>query len=299
MFTELTHADVEEAVRGFIAKVKQLDRTGSSTFHVLHGSKVAHIGPIPCKKRGHQATLDDVWTALRLEMKYMFFVVGDSVRKQKQGLGIGGILSPFGACALCMYFEDKWQQRIGATLHGPIRGARMVDDLLMVVHVRDHHILPSLQTTCYPATVELEQDCAPGVVMHGLECEVRLTVESGVMVVSRNKNEGSLLDNNTIRYVRYPHWHSYHPARVKSNFIHSSIDRMTQNTAPNSYRLLAKPLLLIAQELHLLEYPWGYLHRTFGSIHVHKLPVQPEGMPQFKAVWGGVLNTLAAARATH
>ena len=95
-----------------------------------------------------------------------------------------------------------------------------------------------------------------------------------------------------MKYIRYPHWHSYHPARVKTNFIQSSIDRMTRNTAPNSYTLLQKPLLLFVAELRILEYPWGFLHRAFKQVDVNKLPVQPEGMPDFKTMWGQVLDRI-------
>jgi hypothetical protein len=42
----------------------------------------------------------DVWHALEYEMSNMVFKVGDKLKKQVNGLGIGGVMSPFGACAL-------------------------------------------------------------------------------------------------------------------------------------------------------------------------------------------------------
>ena len=42
---------------------------------------------------------------------------------------------------MCMDFECAWMQMIAQFLYGPLRGARHVDDLIVLVHRYDYAVI--------------------------------------------------------------------------------------------------------------------------------------------------------------
>jgi hypothetical protein len=287
MFTMLGHTEVETAVMGFIEDMKQ-HLGHQTTFHVhKYGPEAKHarFGPAPDLRQCYQATFEDIWKALDFEMSNMFFKVGGSIKQQRNGLGIGGKMSPLGACATCIYFEYRWLQSISSTLHSPLRGARHVDDLLMVIHIADLHVIQNIQTHCYPPSLELKNDHLPGYNVKALECEVSLPPEGGMHIVSRNKNEDSLINEGSMKFVRYPHWKSYCEKKIKRNLITGSIHRFVANTLPQSYHMLTKPIWLFISELRLVQYPWNFIKHTIRHMDIAKLPIVHKEFPRFKQMW--------------
>jgi len=63
--------------------------------------------------------------------------------------GIRGTMRPFGACALCVFKEHKWQTSVWADLKGPLRTARLVDDLPIIFDVGDIGWMRKMQRDCY------------------------------------------------------------------------------------------------------------------------------------------------------
>ena len=108
MFTSLPRSAIEEGVLGFIDMVGVQFKT--RYFHMYKTEdKNAHVGKAPCLEQAWQATFLDIWHALEYEMEYTVFKVGNKLKKMFEGLGIGGTMSPFGARALCIFREHKWQ----------------------------------------------------------------------------------------------------------------------------------------------------------------------------------------------
>jgi hypothetical protein len=212
------------------------------------------------------------------------------------GLGIGGTISPFGACSMCMYYEHQWQTSMWRDVKGPIRGARMVDDLPMIIHVKDFDIIQQMQRACYLEGVILEIDGPPSSSTRCLECEITIQPRGGgVTVVARNKNEQSLQQNGTMQYKRYPHWHSYCPERIKTAFIQVPVHRYVANTPSNAYDLLWKPIWLFVLELRVCAYPWRYW-RIFKIVDVNWLPIHPWGYKGFVRMWKIILKAINKSR---
>jgi hypothetical protein len=230
-------------------------------------------------------------------MTNMYFGHGRVIKKMVTGLGIGGIMSPVGAAACCISYEDKWQSSIWRDLKGPIRGARLVDDLPMIINYRDFPMVHKMQTDCYPEPIELEMDGPPGCRTRCFECEVQIRERKGVTVVAYNKNEESIVQNGTMRFRRYPHWDSYCPRRIKTAFIKGTMHRYVGNTSPNAYReQLWKPIWIFILELKNSRYPWGYIEMVFKSIEMHWLPVHPSGFQLFARMWKCLVETIREHR---
>jgi len=163
---------------------------GTDVFHVeKRGGKIAYPGKAPCGQVAYEARLRHVWKALEFEMLNMTFEVGDTMRRQKDGLGIGAFTSPLGACMMCMDFECVWMHCVARFLYGPLRGARHVDDLILVIHRYDYGVIKHMVAHCYPPSMVLKLDHPPGQVIDCLGCEVMLLPTKGVGVVCKNKNE--------------------------------------------------------------------------------------------------------------
>jgi hypothetical protein len=291
MFTSLKRGRIEEGVLGFIDMVQGCFRT--RFFHVLkEDDKHAYPGKSPCNRFAWEATFLDVWHALESEMEFTIFKVGNELKRMIDGLGIGGTMSPFGACAMCMYYEHKWQSSVWRDIKGPIRGARMVDGLPMIIHVQDFSLIQRMQRDCYPEGVVLEIDGAPSSSTRCLECEITIQPKGGVTVVARNKNELSLKETGTMRYKRYPHWTSYCPERIKTACIQGTIHRYVANTLPNAYQMLWKPIWLFILELRVCGYPWRYIWRVFKIVDLNWLPIHPWGYKAFVRMWNLMLRTI-------
>jgi hypothetical protein len=299
MFTSLPHGEIEEAVLGFIRMVHGEYET--PYFHVYKSDgKHAHPGKSPCKKQAFQATLTQIWLAVEFEMTNMAFQWGSLLKLMIEGLGIGGTMSPFGACALCVYKEHVWQTSIWKDLKGPLRGARLVDDLPIVFDVRDVHWIQKIQSDCYGDKIELELDGKPSTRVDALECSIALTRSAGLVVVARNKNENSILETGKMHYMRYPHWRSHCAARIKRAFVMGTIHRYVGLTSPNAYDLLWKPIwIFIQEELRLCGYPWWVLRNIFTGIDLNWLPIHQVGLGTFRSMWRDVLQEIRKQTKLH
>jgi len=95
-----------------------------------------------------------------------------------------------------------------------------------------------------PPSVVLKLDHPPKQVIDCLGCVVMLLPGKGIGVARKNKNEKSLMTYGTTHFMRYPHWQPAYPDHEvwKRGVIYGEIYRMVQNTSPNAYDLLWKPL---------------------------------------------------------
>jgi hypothetical protein len=298
MFTSLPHAEIEEAVIGFIHLMHT--EIQSPYFHVYKSDgRHAHPGKSPCKKQAYQATLTQIWLALEFEMTHMAFQWGSLLKLMIEGLGIGGTMSPFGACSLCVLKEHKWQTSIWADLKGPLRGARLVDDLPIVFNVRDVEWVSKMQSDCYGKKIVLELDGKPSTKVDALECSIALTSAAGLVVVARNKNDHAILTTGEMHYMRYPHWRSHCAIRIKKAFVQGTIHRYVGLTSPNAYNLLWKPIWIFIQELRLVGYPWWVLRNIFTSIDLNWLPIHPIGLGTFRGMWTDLIKELRKQTRMH
>jgi hypothetical protein len=61
-------------------------------------------------------------------MNNTVFTAGDVILQQVQGIGIGGIMSPFGARCMCIMREWRWRQHMEKVLRHPMMVCRLMDD---------------------------------------------------------------------------------------------------------------------------------------------------------------------------
>ena len=205
---------------------------------------------------------------------------------------MGGFMSPFAAKVTCIVREHRWQQVVGRALHGPFRAVRLMDDTPIVFHVLDAPILSFFQLGCYRKESTLEQDVAPAKKIDSLGTTIQIHPDNSITVVSKNKNEESILSSGTMKYLRYPAYDADVPKSLKYGMIKGQICRMVRDTSFNAYHLLKKPIWIFIFELVCRHYPWEAIHRMFRQIHTRSLPVKPEGMHTFTKMWGQVMTDL-------
>ena len=129
--------------------------------------------------------------------------------------------------------------------------------------------------------------------MDTLGTTVTIHPEGRITVVSKNKNEESILQTGTMKYPRYPAFDSYMPHAVKVGTVKGQICRMVRDTSENAYSLLRKPIWIFILELKERYYPWGNIYRILRRIDVNSLPVKQKGAKDFLAMWKQVLSELA------
>jgi hypothetical protein len=93
------------------------------------------------------------------------------------------------------------------------------------------------------------------------------------------------MKNGVMRYLRYPHWRSYCPEKVKKAFVQGTIHRYVSNTSPNAYALLWKTIWIFTMELRLSGYPWRFIYHTYRNIDENWLPLQGGAAKAFKQMW--------------
>jgi len=85
------------------------------------------------------------------------------------------------------------------------------------------------------------------------------------------------MTDGTTHFMRYPHWQSACPEVWKRGVIYGEIYKMVQNTSPNVYDLLWKPLWLLVRELQVQGYPLRYIKKVVDKVEILKLPIHQLG----------------------
>jgi len=105
-----------------------------------------------------------------------------------------------------MVSEHKWQLEVNNVLFAKVRAVRYVDDLIVVFHAMDTSVIQSIRDRCYPPELMLEMDSPPSRMARALECLIEVNDSRGLVVLSANKNEHSLMASYNMHFARYPHW---------------------------------------------------------------------------------------------
>jgi hypothetical protein len=291
MFTELTHEGVLEDALTFFQWLHQC--CGSDVFHVPKGKKEkAVLGPAPCRTQAYEATFMDVYKALEYELENMVFKAGIVIMVQKTGAGMGGRMSPFGARVTCIVREHKWQMNVKAILHGPLRMTRLMDDTQAVLDTRDIPVLDSYENDCYRKEIHLVREQRPNIRIKSLGCHIGVAHTGGVYVLHGNKNEQSILTDNSLEFPRFPGYKT--PARqtVKVGTIKGQLTSKILHTSPNAYKLMERELWLFLAELNLRQYPWKQLYRIFLHTNLKHIRLDKDYAKDFTRVWRRVLKKL-------
>jgi hypothetical protein len=74
-------------------------------------------------------------------MNHTVFTAGGVILRQVNGIGIGGIMSPFGARSTCIMSEWRWRQKVQHILRRPMTICRLMDDSGMKYSAEDESTL--------------------------------------------------------------------------------------------------------------------------------------------------------------
>jgi hypothetical protein len=293
MFTRLGKEVVLDDAWDLITLVGNCYAGVHSGYYVMKGKQQkAYMGKAPCTMRCDSATLLDIYSALEFEMDHTVFTAGDVILRQVKGVGIGGIMSPFGARSMCIMREWKWRQAMGKILKKPMTVCRLMDDSGMKYSLQDESTLFLFQFGAYARECRLERDVCRQKHMKFVGCDVYVKAGKGTIVVAHNKNAESILAHGTMQYQRYPHWLSELRMVVKVGTIIGQVIHMVRITSWNGYEDLYMPLWVLIREFGLKGYPWSILYRTFRHLDTCRLPVKTEGAREFTKMWYKVLHGL-------
>jgi hypothetical protein len=300
MFTALKTTSVLPAAWDLLMLVGNTYAGMNTRFYMKKGNmQQAHIGRAPCAIACHTATLGDIYQALEYDMGHTVFTAGDVILRQVNGIGIGGIMSPFAARCVCIMREWRWRQQMQRTLRKPMTICRLMDDSGMKHSVADGCLLFMFQHGAYPRECTLVQDVNRAKSMKFVGCDIHVRLGIGTVVVAHNKNMIPLMTTGQIKYQRFPHWDSELRAVVKIGTVIGQVIYMVRTTSWNGYAELLGPLWALMLEFHLKKYPWSILYRTLRHMDTCRLPVQTEGSGDFTKTWYKLLDGLKLLSAGH
>lgn len=250
LFTELTHADVREALAEFLQKVKD---AGVKYVFVEKRGRGSQIRQPKDPGRWTRLSLKQIYDVVCCELEHMFFRCGTVILKQTVGLAMGGYGSPILACLVLSMAESK----VIRSLQGTLYGARFVDDMTLFSTVEFAEVGKKLTEllNVYPSSLDLELEYAGNEVCM---LESVLNVDEGtVKIAHRNKNEKQLCKGEALSLKKGIHVFSGHDRNVKKAVLLGQVLRISQNTDGGTG--LIKNLLLMLVEAIELGYKIGQI----------------------------------------
>ncbi|GBG63988.1 hypothetical protein CBR_g40232 [Chara braunii] len=258
MFTQLPHCEIIKAVQWVVEVFHQ---KGIRRIRVNMRKKVACFGEAHGEAGWKTVRLSKLGLLTDFQLENTYFLVSNTVLRQKKGIPMGGRASPSLACIMCMMAEHQFLWSLG-TDSKFITGKRYIDDLLVVSFFRltdqtgrsNAEKRLDLVTNCYPDGLVLERTDPGNGILDFLETRLVVSGDTTAILMSHKfKNVDTIWEEGPLRFQTFKNFSSFGPRMAKFATVANTIQRIANNS--NDSGLTCLNVLSLVEELWKLDYP--------------------------------------------
>jgi hypothetical protein len=241
-------------------------------------------------------SIDDVFAVLRYDIKWLFFMLGDTMLAQLFGFPMGMPSSHPLSVGMCAWSEDRYAFTLGMD-ERMLSVTRYVDDVQILIFYNfitssvtaARARLEHFRANAYDANLSLLATFDDEHNVDFMDTIVRVDdTTQEIYIDQMDKNTRHLVAGRKRVIVRYQHYHSFVPATLLHGVAMSQMLRLERNTTREADLLMRG--LAYALELRALQYPVRVVRQAVRSCQ-RRSPLV--------AAWPRLASLLTTVAETH